>query len=158
MTNWVLQVLITLAFVIFQGDGAEGQWAEANSEALKALETPFADICRNTFENRMSFALMWTKSMLLPFWAEGEKHLPFFSFTSKHLSYITKFHLRRSIFVYNEVSFEAKHLWSIFLKIGITAFPVNVLCFMRWWTYECLMYVCMNAQDDVMKCANVCRR
>jgi hypothetical protein len=43
--------LITLVFVIFQGDGAEGQRAEANAEALKALETPFADICRNTFQN-----------------------------------------------------------------------------------------------------------
>jgi hypothetical protein len=44
-------LLITLAFVIFQGDGAEGQWAESSSKALKALETPFANICRNTFGN-----------------------------------------------------------------------------------------------------------
>ena len=55
-------------------------------------------------------ALLWKKQMLVTFWAEGEKHLPFFSFTSKHFhvqpdfiwdgasSYKTKFHLMWSIF------------------------------------------------------------
>jgi hypothetical protein len=44
-------------------------------------------------------ALLWTKPMLVVFWAEGKKHLPFFSFTSKHFSLKTK-HLRmqRSFF------------------------------------------------------------
>jgi hypothetical protein len=44
-------------------------------------------------------ALVWTKPTLVAFLAEGEKHLPFFSFTSKHLLYTTKLPLKRSIFV-----------------------------------------------------------
>ena len=34
---------------------------------------------------RVLSAFLWTKPMLAAFRAEGEKHIPFFSFTSKHL-------------------------------------------------------------------------
>ena len=55
--------LITLAFVLFQGDGAEGQWAEASFEALKALETPFADIYRNTWKFFVQESVLFDKEL-----------------------------------------------------------------------------------------------
>ena len=56
-------LLITRAFVLFQGDGAKGQWSEASFEALKALETPFVDICRNTWKFFVQESVLFDKEL-----------------------------------------------------------------------------------------------
>jgi hypothetical protein len=48
---------------------------------------------------RLLSALLWTKLMLAAFCLEGEKHIAFFSFTSKHLW--TK--IKKWPLIYNEV-------------------------------------------------------
>jgi hypothetical protein len=104
--------------------------------------------------------LLWTEQMLVDFWAEGEKHLPFFSFTSKHLLLRPGSLRKRSIFVYNKVSFDTEHLRNVFSsKTGIPCFSCLCLCFMSWWwSYVCLMYDFRSAKDGVMKYANACKK
>jgi hypothetical protein len=57
--------LITLAFVLFQDDDVEGHCAEADFEALRALEIPFVDICRNTWKLFVQGNVLFDKRVVI---------------------------------------------------------------------------------------------
>jgi hypothetical protein len=91
------------------------------------------------------------------FWAEGEKHLPFFLFTSKHFSLKTKrLHTPRS-FIWDEASlYSTKHFVTIerHLFCFLSTPVLHVMMMILWMSNECL-YECKN---DVMRHANVCHK
>ena len=115
---------------------------------------------------RVLSAFLWTKPMLAAFRAEGEKHIPFFSFTSKHhlrkikerhphiqwsifLSFSEKqLHLRRSIFVYNEAFSRWRQKPSPFLLMPYA------LCHdaMNLHMPNVCLYECKRWCDKLCKC------
>jgi hypothetical protein len=116
----------------------------------------FGTHMRRTWLYPLKPGVTWTKPMLVVFWTEGEKHLPFFSFTSKHL--LSRIKDRFSHipwnFIWEEASSYIRIVFS--LEAETVAFPVNALCFyvmmMNLQMSNACLYECKRWCDEVCKC------